>query len=130
MKELLKTSEQTINEKREQIVSLQEDIRNICFDCIKQSKDIEVGDLVYVPSKNKYGIFIDLHNEDVNNQIIKTNFLTKLGLPSKNVTTVNISDLEKVTDTVENVINNNFEGEEFNPEKAISACKEAIGKLK
>lgn len=130
MKELLKTSEVSINEKRNQIVTLQEEIRNICFECIEKSKNITVGDLVYVPSKNKYGIFIDLHNEDVSNQIIKTNFLTKLGLPSKNVTTVKLNDLEKVTDSIENIINNNFEGEDFDPQKAIVACKDAIKNLK
>lgn len=130
MKELLKASEVSINEKRNQVATLQKEIRSICFECIEKSKDITVGDLVYIPSKNKYGIFIDLHNEDVSNQVIKTNLLTKLGLPSKNVTTVQLNDLEKVTDSIENIINNNFEGEDFDPQKAIHACEEAIKKLK
>lgn len=130
MKDFINNADKTIIEKREQIQQLQTDIKEICFDCIKKQKDIEVGDLIYVASKNKYGIFIDLHNEDVKNPIIKSNFLTKLGLPSKNITTVNLADLEKITEPIEDIVNNNFEGEDFNAEKAIQACKEAIEKLK
>lgn len=130
MKNFIDTADKTIVEKRDSIQKLQDEIREICFDCIHKQKDIQVGDLIYVPSKDKYGIFIELHNEDVKNPVIKSNFLTKLGLPSKNITTVNLSDLEKVTDSLENIINNNFSGEEFDAKKAIEACEESIKNLK
>lgn len=130
MKKDLSHAVESIKTNRAEIERLQAEIREICFDCIKKEKDIKVGDLIYIPSKNKYGIFVELHNEDVENQIIKSNFLTKQGLPSKNITTVKLSDLEKVTDSLENIIINNFSGEDFDAEKAIKACSEAINNLK
>lgn len=130
MKDFISNSDKLINEKRLQVEKLQLEIRDICFECISKQKDIEIGDLIYIPSKNKFGIFVELHNEDVNNQVIKSNFLTKQGMPSKNITTVALNDLEKVTDTLDEIIKNNFSGEDFDADKAISACKEAIKNLK
>ena len=130
MEKFINNADNIISEKRVEIEKLQTEIREICFDCISKQKDITVGDMIYIPSKNKYAIFVELHNEDVKNQVIKSNLLTKLGLPSKNITTVSLNDLEKVTDSVENIINNNFSGEDFNAEKAILACKNLINELK
>ena len=130
MKDFISNADALINEKRLEIEKLQLEIRNICFECISKQKDIEIGDLIYVPSKNKFGIFVELHNEDVNNQVIKSNFLTKQGMPSKNITTVALNDLEKVTDVLDEVIKNNFSGEDFDANKAILTCKETIKNLK
>lgn len=129
MQDFITNADKLIQEKRFQISKLQDEIKQLCFDCIQKQKDVKVGDLIYIPSKNKYGIFIDLHNEDVNNQILKSNLLTKQGLPSKNITTVSLNDLEKVTETLEYIITTNFSGEEFDANKAISACNELINKL-
>lgn len=130
MEKYIAESNELLSQKRESIEKLQSEIRDICFDCIKKQKDIQIGDLIYIPSKNKYGIFVELHNEDVLNQVIKSNLLTKLGMPSKNITTVSINDLEKVTDSLEDIIKNNFSGEEFDADKAILSCNETIEKLK
>ena len=130
MKDFIENADKLIDEKRLQIEKLQSEIREICFESILKQKDIKIGDLIYIPSKNKFGIFIELHNEDVINPIIKSNLLTKQGMPSKNVTTVSLKDLEKVTDSIKNVIENNFSGEDFNAEKVISVCEEAIENLK
>lgn len=130
MNDFINNADKLINEKRLHIEKLQLEIRNICFECISKQKDIEIGDLIYIPSKNKFGIFIELHNEDVNNQVIKSNLLTKQGIPSKNITTVALNDLEKVTDNLEEVIKNNFSGEDFDANKAILTCEEIIKNLK
>lgn len=130
MNDFINNADKLINEKRLHIEKLQLEIRNICFECISKQKDIEIGDLIYIPSKNKFGIFIELHNEDVNNQVIKSNLLTKQGIPSKNITTVALKDLEKVTDNLEEVIKNNFSGEDFDANKAILTCEEIIKNLK
>lgn len=130
MNDFMNNADKLINEKRLHIEKLQFEIRNICFECISKQKDIEIGDLIYIPSKNKFGIFIELHNEDVNNQVIKSNLLTKQGVPSKNITTVALNDLEKVTEDLDVIIKNNFSGEDFDANKAILTCKEIIKKLK
>lgn len=130
MQEYIQNASQLIDAKRFEIEKLQSEIREICFESIKKQKDIQIGDMLYIPSKNKFAIFVELHNEDVNNQVIKTHMLTKQGVPSKNITTVSITDLEKVTDSLENVIKNNFSGEEFNAEEAVMACKNSIENLK
>lgn len=130
MNDFIKNSDSIISQKRLEIKKLQDEIREICLDCILKEKNIQIGDMIYVPSKNKYGIFTELHNEDVTNLIIKSNFLTKLGMPSKNITTVKINELEKVTEPIQDVINNNFSGEEFDANKALSAYSEAIENLK
>lgn len=130
MNDFINNADKLINEKRLHIEKLQLEIRDICFECISKQKDIEIGDLIHIPSKNKFGIFIELHNEDVNNQVIKSNLLTKQGIPSKNITTVALKDLEKVTDNLEEVIKNNFSGEDFDANKAILTCEEIIKNLK
>lgn len=130
MEKFMNNADKIISEKRVEIEKLQTEIREICFECISKQKDIKIGDMIYIPSKNKYAIFVELHNEDVYNQVIKTNLLTKQGLPSKNITTVSLNDLEKVTDSIENIINSNFSGEDFDAEKAILACKNLMEKLK
>lgn len=130
MEKFMNNADKIISEKRVEIEKLQTEIREICFECISKQKDIKIGDMIYIPSKNKYAIFVELHNEDVHNQVIKTNLLTKQGLPSKNITTVSLNDLEKVTDSIENIINSNFSGEDFNAEEAILACKNLMEKLK
>lgn len=130
MNKFVDNAYETISSKRVEIEKLQTEIREICFECIKKQKDIEIGDMIYIPSKNKYGIFVELHNEDVKEQVIKSNLLTKQGLPSKNITTVSLNDLEKVTDSLDNVIKSNFSGEDFDADKAIEGCKIAIEKLK
>lgn len=130
MEKFMNNADKIISEKRVEIEKLQTEIREICFECINKQKDIKIGDMIYIPSKNKYAIFVELHNEDVHNQVIKTNLLTKQGLPSKNITTVSLNDLEKVTDSIENIINSNFSGEDFNAEEAILSCKNLMEKLK
>ena len=130
MNDFIKNTSHTIDKKRLEISKLQSEIRELCFECVYKQKDITIGDLIYIPSKNKYGIFSELHNEDVNNLVIKSNLLTKQGMPSKNITTVSINDLEKVTETIENIVTNNFSGEDFEPQKSINVCKEVINNLK
>lgn len=119
-----------IENKRFQISNLEREIRQICFDFIEKQKNIKVGDLIFIPSKNKYAIFVDLHNEEISNQVIKTHVLTKQAMPSKNITTVSLNDLEKVNDKLENIIKTNFSSEELDKNKAISAYQELIHKIK
>ena len=121
--------QEAINTKYNQIEELKKEIRELCFDHIKEEKDIVLGDLIEIPSKNKFAIFSDLHTENVDESIIKTFVLTKLGLPSKKVTTFNINDIVKVNDSLETIISNNFSGEEFDATVAIKACKDVQAEL-
>lgn len=121
--------QEAINTKYNQIEELKKEIRELCFEHIKEEKDIVLGDLIEIPSKNKFAIFSDLHTENVDESIIKTFVLTKLGLPSKKVTTFNINDIVKVNDNLETIISNNFSGEEFDATTAINACKEVQAEL-
>lgn len=121
--------QEAINTKYNQIEQLKIEIRELCFEHIKEEKNIVLGDLIEIPSKNKFAIFSDLHTENVDECVIKTFVLTKLGVPSKKVTTFNINDIIKVTEDLENIIHNNFSGEEFDANKAIAACKETQSEL-
>ena len=121
--------QEVINSKYNQIEQLKLEIRELCFEHIKEQKDIVLGDLIEIPSKNKFAIFSDLHTENVDECVIKTFVLTKMGVPSKKVTTFNINDVNKVTEDLEKLIKNNFSGEEFDADKAISACKEVQKEL-
>lgn len=121
--------QEAINAKYNQIEQLKREIRELCFEHIKEEKNIVLGDLIEIPSKNKFAIFSDLHTENVDECVIKTFVLTKLGIPSKKVTTFNINDINKVTESLDNIINNNFSGEEFDANKAILACKETQAEL-
>lgn len=123
------TKQEMINTKYNQIEELKKEIRELCFEHIKEAKDVVLGDLIEIPSKNKFAIFSDLHTENVDECVIKTFVLTKLGLPSKKVTTFNINDVVKVNTDLETIIKNNFSGEEFDADKAISGCKEVQAKL-
>ena len=119
-----------INDNKNKISELELNIREICFEHIKDVKDIEVGDLIYVPSKKKYGFFTDLYNDNIEDMTVRANFLTKQGLVSKNVTIVKINDLEKCTDSIENIINTNFSDEDTDKEKAIIVCNEFFSNMK
>lgn len=119
---MLVNKQELINKKNEEINTLKKEIRELCFEHIKESKDLSVGDFIEIPSKNKFAIFTDLHTENIDNCIIKTFVLTKLGIPSKRVTTFNLNDVNKIQISIEDVIKNNFEGEDFDEKTAIEAC--------
>lgn len=123
------TRQELINKKNSEIENLKNEIRQICFEHIKDKKDISLGDMIEIPSKNKFAIFSELHTENVEESVIKTFVLTRLGLPSKKVTTFNINDVKKVTESIDTIINNNFSGEDFDAEVAIKACKEVQSQL-
>lgn len=123
------TRQELINKKNSEIESLRNEIRQICFEHIKEEKDIVLGDLIEIPSKNKFAIFCELHTENVEESVIKTFVLTRLGLPSKKITTFNINDVNKVSESIETIINNNFSGEDFDAQTAINACKETQSQL-
>lgn len=123
------SKQELINKKNNEILKLKNEIRDICFEHIKESKNIKVGDLVKIPSKNKFAIFSDLHTETVNDSVIKTLVLTRLGVPSKKVTTFNINDVVKVDEKLETVIQNNFSGEDFDAKKAVESCIETQSQL-
>lgn len=116
------TKQELINKKNEEINTLKEEIRAICFEHIKEHKDLSVGDFIEIPSKNKFAIFTDLHTEDVDNCVIKTLVLTKLGIPSKRVTTFDLNDVNKIQTSIKDILRNNFEGEDFDKKAAIDAC--------
>lgn len=126
----MKKKQELINSKLEQITSLKADIRNICFEHIKESKDVEIGDLIHIPSKDKYAIFSELHTETIENSVLKCFALTKLGMPGKKITTFSLKDVEKCKDTIENIISTSFSGEDFDADKAIDSCRKVQAQLK
>lgn len=120
-----------IEDANAKIKELQMNIRNTCFENIKEEKNISLGDLIYVSKANKFGIFTNLYNEDIDNPVIRVNYLTKKGLPSKNVTTVNLADLEKCSLSLEDILKENFTQEEdFDLEKALKLGTELMLEFK
>jgi nucleoid DNA-binding protein len=124
------TKSELIKQKNEQIETLKKEIRNICFEYVKEEKDLVVGDMVEIPSKGKFAFFSELHTEDINDMIIKSYVLTKAGIPAKKITTFNLGDIVKVKDSIDSIVKNNFSGEDFNADKAIEACIETQQSLR
>lgn len=116
------TRQDLINKKNNEIETLKNEIREICFEHIKAEKDIVLGDFIEIPSKNKFAVFSDLHTESADECVIKTFILTRLGLPSKKVTTFKLDDVQKINKDIKDVINENFSGEEFDADAALDAC--------
>ena len=111
-----------INQKNSQIESLKAEIRELCFEHIKEEKGLVLGDFIEIPSKNKFAVFSDLHTESADDCVIKTFVLTRLGLPSKKVTTFKLEDVQAITKDIKDIINENFSGEDFDADAAIDAC--------
>ena len=111
-----------INQKNNQIEVLKNEIREICFQHIKDEKNIVLGDFIEIPSKNKFAVFSDLHTESADDCVIKTFVLTRLGLPSKKVTTFKLEEVQKITKDIKDIVNENFSGEDFDADVAIDAC--------
>ena len=111
-----------INQKNSQIESLKAEIRELCFEHIKEEKGLILGDFIEIPSKNKFAVFSDLHTESADNCVIKTFVLTRLGFPSKKVTTFKLEDVQAITKDIKDIINENFSGEDFDADAAIDAC--------
>ena len=116
------TKQDLINQKNNQIEALKAEIREICFEHIKEEKGLVLGDFIEIPSKNKFAVFSDLHTESADDCVIKTFVLTRLGLPSKKVTTFKLEDVQAITKDIKDIINENFSGEDFDADAAIDAC--------
>lgn len=123
------TRQDLINKKNDEIQVLKNEIREICFEHIKEEKGIVLGDFIEIPSKNKFAIFSDLHTESAEESVIKTFVLTRLGLPSKKVTTFKLEDVQKINKDIKDIINENFSGEEFDADAALNACLETQKEL-
>lgn len=116
------TKQDLINKKNNEIEILKSEIRDICFEYIKEEKGLALGDFIEIPSKNKFAVFSDLHTESADECVIKTLVLTRLGLPSKKVTTFKLEEVQKISRDIKDIINENFSGEDFDADAAIDAC--------
>jgi hypothetical protein len=121
---------QLIVKKNKEIETLKQEIRDICFEYIYEEKNIVVGDMIEIPSKGKFAIFSELHTEDINDMMIKSYVLTKAGVPAKKITTFNLEDVVKINDSIENIVKNNFSGEDFNPDVSVKECVEVQNSLR
>lgn len=116
------TKQDLINKKNNEIEVLKSEIREICFEHIKEEKGLVLGDFIEIPSKNKFAVFSDLHTESADDSVIKTLVLTRLGLPSKKVTTFKLNEVQKISKDIKDIINENFSGEDFDADAALDAC--------